>query len=650
MKTSVQTFLLLMILGISGQAMGQVVTIGEFNTAVPGGNAVIDVTYDSEGSGPDAVSIIIAFSDLYDDVFIVQTDGEAKCNATVANNTLADCLYGKPFGAGDVFLVTAGADGGPGNGRIAQITFTLKSDVPLETLDPLTGSINDFDGGSIVDGQIFVPAGPQPAWGDSLIGPEPDELSGQISTTIETIVVIDNGNGDPDSMLDYECTETADPDEKFSQTGDLTGLLAVGETGQMTIACDSSEEGSYTGEVQCTHNGDGDGSDSPVIGPLACTVTPGPEPAYTGVVSGLVMSAVEQGDADPAGSVTVSNSGDDGTTLTGECTISMGDSEISISNGAFGLMPSDGEQVVAVSCDASAEGDFSATVSCAHNGTNTASPAEYGATCEVGPPGPAVYASSPVGAGGIIDLTPGDDAVVGDSSPEATLTITNDAAEANDADLGLSCSLMTANQISASSPAATVAAQDSTQVTFSCNTDNPGSFSDTYTCGYTGTESDGDAVYTVNCGVRDAESDISESPSSGTPLSISVPLGGTGQTSVLFTEILVEGESGTLHGCWFDDGQYFSVLTSIADETVDSGESVEVVVQGTDPGTGVAQSSDTLNCNYSDSDNEQTEVSWPVTLNILPAAIPTLSTWGLLALILTMMGLGGIIIRRKVVS
>ena len=71
---------------------------------------------------------------------------------------------------------------------------------------------------------------------------------------------------------------------------------------------------------------------------------------------------------------------------------------------------------------------------------------------------------------------------------------------------------------------------------------------------------------------------------------------------------------------------------------------------GSDDGSGTLTFTDTLTCTYTDTDSLPGTASWPITLTVLAQPIPTLSTWGLMLMILTLMGLGGIVIRRKVES
>ena len=438
------------------------------------------------------------------------------------------------------------------------------------------------------------------------------------------------------------------PAGKFTLSGDTTSFaVAKGSTGTVTVACDSSAIGGpFNDTMSCTHDGSNTG---PAAIPLSCTVTAGPEPAYTAVAAGLTMVATEQGDTDPTGSVAITNTGDATTTLTGTCTLTGPDAQITVSNGAFSVAEGAAAHSVAVACDASAEGDYTNTLSCTHNGTNVAPPATYPVTCSVGPPGPSVYLSVPA-AGAVIAMTT-TDVPVGAVVPDQVLNITNDAAEANDSAMALSCAWTGSPEITVTAPTGPVAAQASTSATFSCSTAAVGAYTGTYSCTYgdDGSSTTTQADYTVNCGVRAASSDIAESPVSGTALSMVVPIGGSGQASVNFAEILDEGVDATVDACSFGTAD-FSVVTTIP-ATVTAGSTVQVTVEGTDPANGTLVFNDTLTCTYTDSDSTPGTASWPITMTVSTAVpIPTLSVWGLMLMILTLMGLGGIVMRRKVLS
>jgi len=398
---------------------------------------------------------------------------------------------------------------------------------------------------------------------------------------------------------------------------------------------------------------DGAAANPPVpVSDGTITISDGPQPIFTGTPAGLAM-ATEQGLADPTGSLTVTNTGQATSLLTGTCSLLGGGSpEITMSNGGFtDIAVGAGGSVVGVSCSAVAAGSFAATLSCDHNDRpNT--PTEYRVTCDIAPPGAAMYSSVPA-PGATIEMTPNGDVPTGSTVPDQVLTITNAATDANDNDLALDCSFAGGGDITASDPGSTTLAPTaSTSVTFSCSAATVAAHSGTYTCNYgtdgSGGTADGTATYTVNCGVREAASDILEAPISGTALSILVPLNGTGQTSVNFSEILDEGVDATIDSCSFGTA-VFSVVTAIP-ATVTAGTTVNVAVSGTDPATGEISFADTLTCAYTDSDSAPGTASWPITMTVLAQPIPTLSVWGLMLMILTLMGLGGMVIRSRVRS
>ena len=382
------------------------------------------------------------------------------------------------------------------------------------------------------------------------------------------------------------------------------------------------------------------------------TVPAGPQPVFTGTPAGLAM-ATEQGLANPTGSLTVTNTGEATSLLTGTCTLmGTGAPQITMSNGAFndiavGALGS----VVGVACDAAAAGSYSDTLSCSHNGSN-ASPATFPVTCLITPPGAAVYSSTPA-AGSTIEMTPNGPVPAGTSVPDQVLTITNGATDANDNDLALmNCGWTGSAEITATAPTSPLAPSASTMVTFSCDSASVGAYTGSYSCDYdvdVDGLSDGTASYTVNCGVRTASSDIQETPMSGTEVRFVTPIGGTGGASVRFDEVLDEGVDATVDSCNFGTAD-FAVVTTLP-VTVAAGGSLEVMISGTDPQTGTKIFNDTLICTYTDSDSDPGTASWPVTMVVAnPVPIPTLSTWGLMFMILIVMGFGGIVVRRKVHS
>jgi len=145
----------------------------------------------------------------------------------------------------------------------------------------------------------------------------------------------------------------------------------------------------------------------------------------------------------------------------------------------------------------------------------------------------------------------------------------------------------------------------STQVTFSCDTAQAGSFTYAYQCSYVedgGEAPTGDAFYTYTCDVRDPESDVVPTPASGSTLSGIVSPGGSATLQAVFGETNDEGADGTLESCTLADGTNFAITspTFPGSYPIPSGGTLPVVVEGTDPG-GVESITDTLTCTYFDS-------------------------------------------------
>jgi len=388
------------------------------------------------------------------------------------------------------------------------------------------------------------------------------------------------------------------------------------------------------------------------------TVKAGPQPDYSSnpaPASGIVLNVV-QGGSNPSQDVAISNVGEPGSTLTGACTETSdpdgvftisGDTSFSVDQGAAA-------DVVNVSCDAAATiATHSGTMECTHNGTGATEvdPAVYTLRCDILAGPPAVYDSTPKPNDPIELTTPGNDVPSGTPVGDQVLTIRNIAPEADADLLALSnCAFTGSSAITTVGPGSMLVAQGtSTTVTFSCNSTDVGTYTGTYSCDYDVNNDavvDGTASYPVHCGVRAAASDLEPSTA---PVNIVVPVFGTGQNSVTFTEILDEGVNATVDSCSFADGSNFSVVSTFP-VTVTAGSTVTIVVDGTDPADGSISVSDVLTCSYTDSDSTPGTATWEVTLLIQSAAIPTLSSWGLMLMILTMLGLGGIVIRRKTFS
>ena len=642
----------LTLVALTGSVFAQSVSVG---TAVgqKGTQVVLEPSFTAGANPVDAVTFVVTFANPalanFSDVTVLGT-----CGGTLGTATACAVSPAK-----DAFQIQVAGASAFADGILASITFSIDGaaaagDVAL-VVNQATVVVG-FAGAPVsppvpvTDGNIAITDGPQPAYSS-----DPTPAAGVSLSTIMNAadpfqdVQISN-TGEALSTLTGTCAVSGSA--VFNISGDTSFSVVQGEAADVvTVTCDSAGAIQlHTGTMSCTHDGDGTGEVSPADYALSCNITAGPQAAYSDSLAPdpMALAAAEEGDANPTGTVTVTNTGDATTTLAGACTYS-GDAQMSIADGAFSLGMGV-SQVATLTCDASAEGAYAGTISCTHDAGNVASPVMHAATCTVGPPGPAIYGSVPT-PGSTIDMTPGDKPPAGTPVADSVLAISNAATDPNDRDLELlTCGYTGDTEITATAPGSmTLAPTVGTSVTFSCDSTAAGAYTGTYSCDYDedgDAASDGTATYTVNCEVRDASSDLQESPVSGSALNIAVPQFGTGEASVSFTEILEEGVTATIDSCMFVDGTSFSVVTALPAD-VASGATVQVTVQGQDPADGSIVVQDTLICEYTDSNSAPGAAEWPISLNIQTTAIPTLSTWGLIAMFLTMLGLGGIALRRR---
>lgn len=642
-------------LGFIGNAWAQSITIP--TTSVDKGDTgTVNLAFTAGGAATN-----LDFTISYDETVVDEASAAIDCSTTIPQLTALNC---------SVNTIT-----NEFRGIGVNLTTT-----PLESTDPfavltlpvLPGAnsgdsvqafvANFFDAGGNSVGQqtdtwtLTVTDGPQPDWSSV-----PDSATGIDfgSHTTETgayplDLVVTNAGADG-STLTGECAVTGST--VFSIVGDNTlgtGLL-MGASTAIQVQCDTTGAAVqlHTGTMTCTHNGDGTTEVSPTAYALNCNVTATPEPFYSDSLSPDPMDlvAVEEGDTNPLGTLQVLNVGGDAN-MNLTCSYS-GDSQISMTLDGFPvLIGIDSLVEIQVGCDATTEGLYSGSISCAHDASNVASPVVYPATCDVGPPGDAVYESNPA-AGSTIDLTPpGSPVLEGTTIPTQDLVITNNPPELNDRELNLlNCNLIGMSPISATPATTPLAPGASTTVTFSCDSTTAGDYSDTYACSYDvdgDSTEDGVANYTVNCGVREPESDVTQSPPAGSTLTIVVTPIGTGSRSIFFAESADEGEDGSLDNCVLADTTYFSIIEPTGfPAVIPSGTTIPVNVEATGTPDGEPAST-TLTCTTTDSDGTDVLV-WTLAVVTRIEPIPTLSEWGMSLMILTLLGLGGIVIRRRVV-
>jgi hypothetical protein len=541
--------------------------------------------------------------------------------------------------AGGIRLVSPFASGGALAGININVPFDLTLAVDNTTY-PLTLAGELYANAA---NQPLAPSGSSDGSIEILPPPEPAFLSSPIAAagvTVPAVVqnatdtsanVVISNPGDPGSTLTGECTETDDADSVFSLSGNtsFSVLQSGGDTDTVTVTCDSAGTiATHTGEMSCDH--DGTNAASPQVYALSCTITAGPQPAYSSsnptVGEGVInLSVDEAGDDDPTQTMTITNSGAATTTLIGTCAMDgSSDPEITlITAGGFNILQGTAGSMKTVSCDASVQGNFEGTLACTHNGASPASPVEYDVLCTVPEAGSADFDSDP--EPGPVDVANGADVVVGDPDPVRNLTFFN-LADPGDQQLDLSCDYSGHAAIIPSSANLDVllAPGDQTGVSFTCDTAASGIFTGTYNCFYQdgGVEPPvGDkvpvpnAVYELSCEVREPEAQVEITPAPGTPQTKTVPPGGSTSFLFDFEEVNDEGEDGQLHNCYLDSGAQGFSITSPVEVLIGSGSTVSVVVDFTDP-TGADSWSDTLTCEYSDADSDDALVSWLLTVNI----------------------------------
>lgn len=517
--------------------------------------------------------------------------------------------------------------GGIPTGQLGDLDFTIAADAVPGNLDiTISGVVIEGDPTPIiVNGSITVLPPSAPAYSSN---PAPGlfdvgsvvQNAGPISRDLSI-----TNSGETGTTLTGTCSETADPSNVFSVANGAFSVLQGAAADTVTVSCDSAGAiTTHTGTMECTHNGDDAGEASPAVYNLSCTITAGPQPAYGSTPApGAVisMNAANAGDAITSETVVIDNIGDAGTTLSGTCGL-LGDSEISLTGGAYSVVQGGATATQTLSCDSAAEGEFSATLSCSHNGSNIASPAEYTVNCSVGPLRPAVFGSNPPD-GTPVDISAGSGVVVGDTPPQVTAVISNDAV-APAQDLDISCSVSGDAAISVApdlTGGVLIAAGNSANATFSCATDTVGMFAATFSCDYITDTSDevpvgGTATWALSCEVREPKSEVTPNPAGGTTLTERADPGGTAQFSVMFDETADEGIDASVD-CSLDDGSNFSIDTALP-APVPAGGSLTVTVTGTDPADGSTSVTDTLLCTYTDTDNPDpgVQVSYPLLLEI----------------------------------
>jgi hypothetical protein len=614
-----------LLLLLSGSVFAQTITVGSASGA-PGEVVTIPLNWDNNGADYRTLQFDVNFS--LTQLPTVDTTDCPLPPYDSADYIQKSCEQRPAPDDNQVRLGLLRLAGGIPAGKLGDLKFTIAGDatpgnVPLT----LTGVVIEGDPTPIiVNGNITVLPPPAPAYASN---PAPGLLDVgsviQNAPDISTDLSISN-SGEDGTTLTGSCSETGDPGNVFSISNPAFSVLKGDPADVVTVTCDSAGAiTTHSGTMECTHDGGDAGEASPAVYNLSCTITAGPQPAYGSTPAPgatISMSATNVGDAVSDENVVIDNIGDDATTLSGTCGLT-GDTEISLAGGgAYSVLKGGATTMLTLSCDSSAEGAFTATLSCSHDGSNIPTPAEYTVNCDVGPLRPAVFASNPPD-GTPVDISGGTGVVVGDTAPEVTAQISNDAV-APAQDLDISCNVTGDAAISVApdlSGGALISAGNSASATFSCATDTAGLFTATFSCDYV-TDSSGEvpvgdtATWDLSCEVREPKSEVAPDPVSGTTLTERADPGGSAQFSVMFDETADEGVDGSVD-CSLDDGTNFSIDTSLP-APVPAGGSLTVTVTGTDPNDGSTSVTDTLLCTYTDTDNADpgVSVSYPLVLEI----------------------------------
>ena len=617
---------------ISANAFAQTITIGT-----------------GSGSATDVVTIPVNFATGSQDIgnFTIDVAFDASkfssavgdCSVANVSQTATSCSDA----AGLIRITMTRGSGALTTGLAANLVMTI-ADPAAAGLVPLNGSMNTIGFGgadlpldtiTVTDGELTIvgPAytsAPTPAQGVDL----GSVIQGGTDPTAP--VLITNTGAVGTTLTVTGCSITSNP-SLFSVDSEAQFTVDQGSAGvTRTVSCRASGAIQvHNGVMTCNHDGGAAGEATPAVYALSCAITAGPQPAYSSNPADgtpIAMGPVEQDDPIVPEDVAISNSGDTGTTLTGTCSITGDVGKITVADGSFSVLQGGATDIQTVSCDSSEAGNYAATLTCEHDGSNPT--ATYDVTCEVGPAGGAIFRSdpdpnstTPIGVDVVVEDTP---------DPTAPLQFFNDA-DVGDMDLDIACSI-TAGGAPISvlpdiSAGIQISPQSSAGVDFTCDTSAAGNYSVTYSCDYTvdgtslpaGNGGIQQEIYTYTCDVRDPVSDVDPTPASGTTLPVVIDsAGGTGSTMVEFTEGADEGVNGALitPECSLADGTHYEITAPLPGDypvAIAAGDPVMVTVEGTDPDDG-SSPTDTLTCTYTDSANtEGVDVTYPLTMELAGA-------------------------------
>ncbi len=371
---------------LSGSVFAQPATIVGAASGQVGDTVVVSVDYLGTGSTVVGVQMDIG----YDTAATALGNADlTNCGGTLGGTTISCTQQANSIRlTGFSATLTEIPDGSLGtisftigNANAAPFTYNLTvqgevySDAALGTVAP-NGSTN---------GAVNVVLGPQPDYSSAPVGGTTIALNGAVGTNPTSDVVITNAGPAGAPALTGTCALSGADAASFSITTPAAINVAQGASQTMTVDCDATAATAATlnASLDCTHNGDGTTEASPVNYPLTCDIA-AISPQYTSapaVGTAIALGQVLQGGTNPASSIDITNTGDATTTLTGTCTSAA---PFIVTGGAYSVVQGAAAATVGIECDATAApAVYNGTLSCTHNGTNIASPADYPVSCEV---------------------------------------------------------------------------------------------------------------------------------------------------------------------------------------------------------------------------------------------------------------------------
>ncbi len=531
------------------------------------------------------------------------------------------------------------------SGSLATIDFTIAGGAPLGVV-PLTVSGEIYGDGispggvppnGSASGSITVVSGVQPDYSSAPIGGTTITLNGSTGTNPTSDVVITNAGSVGASPLTGTCALNGADAASFNITTPTALNIAQGANQTMTVDCDATTATATTlnASLDCTHNGDGTTEPSPVSYPLRCNIVASPQPDYLSApVGGTTLALNGSIGTNPTSDVVITNAGPVmAPNLTGTCALSGADAaSFNIATPALNVAQG-ANQTMTVDCDATTAtaATLNASLDCTHNGDGTteSSPVSYPLTCDIAAISPQ-YDSNPVGGTAIAMGS----VLQGGTNPAASIEINNDNGDATTTLSGTCTSTGPEISIVGSGVFSVLQGDPAVTIDFECDaTQVPDVYTDVISCAHNGSNLPNPVHYEVGCEILAVAAVGNQNIPNGTDLNIVIPPGGTGTTSVIFSEVGGQGIDITDLACTITPGVGFAITSpGTFPATVPAAGSLPVIVTFTDPGDGSATSG-SLDCSYTDGGGTQ-NVSYPLNFVIRALQIPTLSMVGYLVLTL----------------